>query len=101
MGQRFRRGFTATENTELWERWQQGESLKAIGRAFGKPSSSRAGLFRHRRHVARARSALRRQARGVQGEPMVNIGRLSIDLANRAYSLMGHALCIHQKSTGY
>ena len=40
MGQRFRRGFTATEKTELWERWQRGESLKAIGRAFGKPSSS-------------------------------------------------------------
>ena len=25
---------------ELWERWRRGESLKAIGRAFGKPSSS-------------------------------------------------------------
>ena len=25
---------------ELWERWRPGESLKAIGRAFGKPSSS-------------------------------------------------------------
>jgi len=25
---------------ELWDRWQRGESLKAIGRAFGKPSSS-------------------------------------------------------------
>ena len=24
----------------LWDRWQRGESLKAIGRAFGKPSSS-------------------------------------------------------------
>jgi IS30 family transposase len=40
MGQRFRRGFTATEKTELWDRWQRGESLKAIGRVFGKPSSS-------------------------------------------------------------
>src|SRR5436305_14448214 len=36
----FRRGFTAAEKTELWDRWQRGESLKAIGRAFGKPSSS-------------------------------------------------------------
>jgi DNA-binding CsgD family transcriptional regulator len=35
-----RRGFTAAEKTELWNRWQRGESLKAIGRAFGKPSSS-------------------------------------------------------------
>src|ERR1035437_264678 len=40
ISQRFRRGFTAAEKTELWERWQRGESLKAIGRAFGKPSSS-------------------------------------------------------------
>jgi len=40
MNQRFRRGFTAAEKTELWDRWQRGESLKAIGRAFGKPSSS-------------------------------------------------------------
>jgi IS30 family transposase len=35
-----RRGFTAAEKTELWDRWQRGESLNAIGRAFGKPSSS-------------------------------------------------------------
>src|SRR5450631_1351311 len=40
MGQRYRRGFTAAEKTELWDRWQRGQSLKAIGRAFGKPSSS-------------------------------------------------------------
>ena len=40
MDRRFRRGFTAAEKTELWDRWQRGESLKAIGRAFGKPSSS-------------------------------------------------------------
>lgn len=31
---------TTAEKTELWDRWQRGESLKAIGRAFGKPSSS-------------------------------------------------------------
>src|SRR6202163_2244399 len=40
MGQRFHRGFTAAEKTELWDRWKRGESLKAVGRAFGKPSSS-------------------------------------------------------------
>ncbi len=40
MGQRYRRGFTASEQSELWDRWRRGESLKAIGRAFGKPSSS-------------------------------------------------------------
>jgi transposase, IS30 family len=40
MCQRYRRGFTAAQKTELWDRWQRGESLKEIGRAFGKPSSS-------------------------------------------------------------
>ena len=39
MERRFR-GFTAAEKTELWHRWKRGESLKAIGRAFGKQSSS-------------------------------------------------------------
>ena len=40
MVQRYRRGFTTRERTEMWDRWQRGESLRAIGRAFGKPSSS-------------------------------------------------------------
>src|SRR5882672_6823334 len=40
MVQGFHRGFTAAEKTELWDRWKRGESLKAIGRSFGKPSSS-------------------------------------------------------------
>jgi len=40
MGHKFRRGFTAAEKMELWDRWKRGESLKAIGRAFGKQSSS-------------------------------------------------------------
>ena len=37
-GMRF--GFTATEKTELWDRWQRGEPLRAIGRYFGKRGSS-------------------------------------------------------------
>ena len=37
---RYRRGFSPEEKTELWDSWQRGESLKAIGRVFGKPSSS-------------------------------------------------------------
>ncbi len=40
MNQRNRRGFTAAEKAELWDRWKRVESLKSIGRAFGKPSSS-------------------------------------------------------------
>ena len=40
MSEGYRRGFTAAEKAELWDRWQRGELLKAIGRAFGRPSSS-------------------------------------------------------------
>src|ERR1700680_2462514 len=40
IGQGYRRGFTAAERTDLWDRWQRGEALKAIGRGFAKPSSS-------------------------------------------------------------
>ncbi len=40
MKQGYRRGFSTVEKTALWDRWQRGESLKAIGRVFGKPSSS-------------------------------------------------------------
>jgi hypothetical protein len=40
MRQGLSRGYTAAEKTELWDRWQRGETLKAIGRAFGKGSSS-------------------------------------------------------------
>ena len=35
-----RRGFSSAEKTEMWDRWQRGESLTSIGRAFGKHSSS-------------------------------------------------------------
>lgn len=37
-------GFTADQSAELWDRWRKGESLKAIGREFGKPSSC---IFAH------------------------------------------------------
>ena len=40
MVRRFRRGFTPAEKSEMWDRWQRGESLSSIGRAFGKESSS-------------------------------------------------------------
>ena len=40
MARKVRRGYTAAEKTEMWDRWQRGESLSSIGRAFGKASSS-------------------------------------------------------------
>ncbi len=55
------RGFSTTEIIELWDRWQRGESQKAIGRVFGKPSSSihfQLAPFGGIRPAARQRSAL-------------------------------------------
>src|ERR1035437_2358245 len=39
VSQRFRRGTRAAEKITLWDSWLRRDSLKAIGRAFGKPSS--------------------------------------------------------------
>jgi hypothetical protein len=64
MDQRFRRGFTAAEKTEVWDRWQRGESLKAIGRAFGKPSSS---IYFQVAPHGRIRPAPRRRSRLAPG----------------------------------
>ncbi len=40
MKYRTRIKYTATQRAEMWERWQRGESLNSIGRAFDRPSSS-------------------------------------------------------------
>lgn len=40
MACRTRIKYTHEQKTEMWDRWQRGESLKAIGRAFDRPSSS-------------------------------------------------------------
>ncbi len=40
MERRYRRGFSTAEKTEMWDRWQRGETMRSIGRVFGKPSSS-------------------------------------------------------------
>ena len=37
---RTRINYTAEQKAEMWDRWQRGESLKSIGRAFDRPSSS-------------------------------------------------------------
>ena len=36
----FHWGFTVADTTELWDRWQRGESTQVIGQAFGKHKSS-------------------------------------------------------------
>jgi len=39
ISQRFRGGTRAAEKITLWDSWLRRDSLKPIGRAFGKPSS--------------------------------------------------------------
>ena len=60
MERRYVRGFDAVAKAELWERWRRGESLKAIGRAFGKPSSS---IYFHVAPHGGIRPAPRRRSR--------------------------------------
>ena len=40
MAYRTRRNYTAAQMSELWNLWQKGETLKAIGRVFDRNSSS-------------------------------------------------------------
>src|SRR6202453_3879354 len=40
MKQGRRKGLSATQRTDIWRRWKAGESLHAIGRAFGKDHGS-------------------------------------------------------------
>jgi len=39
MAYRTRIKYTAAQRTDIWDRWQRGESLKSIGRLFDRPSS--------------------------------------------------------------
>ncbi len=45
MPYRTRINYTAKQKEEMWDRWQKGESLTSIGRAFDRPSSSIYGLL--------------------------------------------------------
>jgi IS30 family transposase len=62
MAKRRRRMFTAAESAEVWDRWQRGEGLKLIGRAFGKTSSS---IFAHLKPHGGIRPVPRRRSRRV------------------------------------
>ena len=53
------RRFTAAESAEVWDRWQRGEALKLIGRAFGRHSSA---IFAHLQPSGGIRPAPRRRA---------------------------------------
>lgn len=46
MAQMGRPGLSATQKAELWQRWNQGESLSEIGRALGKHAGSVFGVLK-------------------------------------------------------
>jgi hypothetical protein len=44
MRQGINRGFSTAETTQSWDRWQRGEPLTAIGRAFAKQIAAAVGV---------------------------------------------------------
>jgi len=60
MTYRTRIKYTAEQKSEIWDRWQRGESLKAIGRVFDRPSSS---VFNHLAPSGGIRPLPRRRSR--------------------------------------
>ena len=60
MGRGIGYGFTAAQRLELWDRYQRGESLKAIARALGKRSSS---IYNHLRPTGGIRPVPRKRSR--------------------------------------
>jgi len=59
MGRGIGYGFTAAQRQELWDRYQRGESLKAIARALGKRSSS---IYNHLRPTGGIRPVPRKRS---------------------------------------
>ena len=45
MKQRTRIYYTPAQRSEMWDRWQRGESMSSIGRAFDRESSSVYGIL--------------------------------------------------------
>jgi len=60
MGREIGYGFTNAQRQELWDRYQRGESLKAIARALGKRSSS---IYNHLRPSGGIRPVSRKRSR--------------------------------------
>jgi len=60
MGREIGYGFTNAQRQELWDRYQRGESLKAIARALGKRSSS---IYNHLRPTGGIRPVPRKRSR--------------------------------------
>lgn len=78
MSRRKRRWYTSAEKSEMWDRWQRGESLNAIARAFETSHSTiTKNLARHggirppgrkRSRLALTLSEREEISRGIDGE---------------------------------
>ena len=105
MGRSYRRGFSAAERSELWDRWQRGESLRSIGRVFGKPSSSiyfqlapHGGIRptpRHRSRLALTLSEREEISRGIEAQRSI---RLMARLLSRSPSTVSREV---RRNRGY
>ena len=60
MKYRTRAFYTAKQKSEMWDRWQRGESMSLIGRHFNRASSS---IFPHLAHFGGIRPPERRRSR--------------------------------------
>ncbi len=60
MAYRTRIKYTAAQKTDIWDRWQRGESMTSIGRVFDRPSSS---IFNHLSPTGGIRPPSRRRSR--------------------------------------
>lgn len=60
MKYRTRTFYTAKQKSEMWDRWQRGESMSSIGRHFNRASSS---IFPHLAHFGGIRPPERRRSR--------------------------------------
>jgi DNA-binding CsgD family transcriptional regulator len=60
MGYRSRVYYTEEQKSQMWDRWQSGDSLREIAQLFNRHHSSVRGIFKHfgrMRPAARRRSA--------------------------------------------
>jgi len=105
MAYRTRINYTAQQKSEMWDRWQRGESLNAIGRAFDRPSSSIFGQFaptggirpvpRKRSHLALSLSDREEISRGIVAAQ--SLRQIATSL-NRAPSTISREI---QRNGGY
>ncbi len=101
MADRFHRGFTAAEKTELWDRWKRGESLKAIGRAFGKPSSSIYFLVAPHGGIRPAQRRRSRLALTLAEREVISRGVAAHQSARSMAELLGRSPSTMSRNGGY